>query len=36
MNLAYTFLIMAAIGLIGLLIAIHHFSKREKMGISNQ
>lgn len=30
MNLAYTFLIMAALGLIGLLVAMHIFNKKEK------
>jgi mannose/fructose/N-acetylgalactosamine-specific phosphotransferase system component IIC len=31
MNLAYTFLIMAALGLIGLAIAVYHFNKQKKI-----
>ena len=34
MNLAYTFLIMAALGLVGLLIAVHHFNKQEEISLS--
>lgn len=31
MNLAYTFLIMAVLGIIGFAIAVHHFNKQEKL-----